>query len=84
MTTIDALHLPRCGLIKLDLNGAETLALYGADQTLRQSRPVLVVEEKGLGPARAGTPKDGTATFLQRLNYVMVASLWPDVIYVTR
>ena len=42
--TIDSLELRRCGLIKLDLEGAEALALDGAVETIARCRPALVVE----------------------------------------
>ena len=44
--TIDSLQLSTCGLIKLDLEGAEFLALKGAEQTIARLRPVLVIEVK--------------------------------------
>ena len=42
--TIDSLNLSGCGLIKLDLEGAEALALDGAVATIARCRPALVVE----------------------------------------
>lgn len=45
---IDDLELDHCGLIKLDLEGAELLAIRGAEKTMRRCRPVLVVEFCGL------------------------------------
>ena len=42
--TIDSLKLRSCGLIKLDLEGAEALALDGAVETIARCRPALVVE----------------------------------------
>lgn len=45
---IDDFELDFCGLIKLDLEGAELLALRGAEKTIRRCRPVLVVEFCGL------------------------------------
>ena len=45
-TTIDALALKSCGLIKLDLEGAEYHALVGARETLIRCRPALIVEVK--------------------------------------
>ena len=43
-TTIDSLQLSSCGLIKLDVEGAEPLALDGAAETIARCRPALVVE----------------------------------------
>lgn len=42
--TIDSLYLMSCGLIKLDLEGAEGQALLGAKRTVSRFRPVLVIE----------------------------------------
>lgn len=84
MFSIDDLKLACCGLIKLDLNGGDTLALYGALGTLERYHPVVIVEEKGLGPTRAGTPIDGTDTFLTSLGYQLAFVVRPDSVYVWR
>ncbi len=44
MMTIDALDLPVCDLIYLDLEGYELFALRGAADTLERCRPVVAVE----------------------------------------
>ena len=44
--TIDSLKVPSCDLIKLDLEGAEPLALDGAAETIAKFKPVLIVEIK--------------------------------------
>ena len=41
---IDDLNLVQCGLIKLDLEGSEPLALEGARRTIMRCRPALIVE----------------------------------------
>jgi len=43
-TTIDSLKLSRCDLIKMDLEGAEPLALDGAAETIARCHPALVIE----------------------------------------
>ena len=50
--TIDDLSMPGTDdvdLIYLDIEGAEMLALRGAQDTIRRSRPVIAFEDKGLG-----------------------------------
>lgn len=42
--TIDLLELTACDLIKLDIEGAELLALRGGEKTIRNLRPILVLE----------------------------------------
>ncbi|SCA63530.1 Uncharacterized protein SCG7086_AU_00160 [Chlamydiales bacterium SCGC AG-110-P3] len=41
---IDNLGLPRCNLIKMDVEGMESKALRGAANTLKKHRPILFVE----------------------------------------
>ena len=41
---LDDLGLPRCRLIKLDVEGSEVAALQGMSETLRRCRPILYVE----------------------------------------
>lgn len=56
VVAIDSLGLPRCRLIKLDVEGAEEGALRGAAGTIARDRPVLYVEndreEKSAGLVR--------------------------------
>ncbi len=44
ITTIDALELPRCQLIKADVEGMELAVLRGATATLERCRPILYLE----------------------------------------
>ena len=44
LVTVDSLNLPRCNLIKLDVEGMELQALQGARRTIQQHQPVLYVE----------------------------------------
>lgn len=47
MITIDGLGLEACDLIALDVEGAEIIALMGAQETVEKFRPVIIAEEKG-------------------------------------
>ncbi|HNB59890.1 MAG TPA: FkbM family methyltransferase, partial [Phycisphaerales bacterium] len=44
VTTIDRLELPRCHLLKIDVEGMELEVLRGATQTLARLRPLLYLE----------------------------------------
>lgn len=44
LVTIDAIGLPRCDLIQLDIEGMEIDALAGAQQTIARCRPLLYLE----------------------------------------
>lgn len=42
--TIDGMNLPRCDLLKIDIEGMELDALQGAVETLKRHKPVVMVE----------------------------------------
>ena len=44
LVSIDAIGLPRCELIQLDIEGMESEALAGARQTILRCRPILYLE----------------------------------------
>lgn len=47
VVTIDSLGLPACDLIALDVEGAELIALMGAEATIKAHRPTIITEDKG-------------------------------------
>jgi FkbM family methyltransferase len=49
MITLDSLDLEDVGLVKIDIQGSEPLALRGAEETLRRCKPVVLIEEKPFG-----------------------------------
>jgi FkbM family methyltransferase len=44
VTTVDALDLPACHFLKVDVEGMEEEVLAGAEQTIRRCQPVLYME----------------------------------------
>lgn len=50
MQTVDDLALDQCDLLWLDIEGAEADAIKGARATIEKFSPIIVLEEKGLGP----------------------------------
>lgn len=44
MSTVDALGMPRCALIKADIEGGELAMVLGAQQTIKHCRPFLYLE----------------------------------------
>jgi FkbM family methyltransferase len=44
--TIDSLELPRCKLIKIDVDGHELQVLNGAVETIKRCRPVIYIENE--------------------------------------
>lgn len=47
MKTLDSCNLQNIGLIKIDVEGAERLVLYGAANTIRNHKPFIVFEQHG-------------------------------------
>jgi FkbM family methyltransferase len=45
-TTIDSLELPRCKLIKIDVDGHELEVLKGAAKTIERCRPIIYIENE--------------------------------------
>lgn len=69
MVTIDSFRLERLGLLKLDIQGSEAVALKGARETILRCKPVVLVEEK---PVIGSTAHIDTAAALLR-SYGMAA-----------
>jgi FkbM family methyltransferase len=79
--TIDSLGLKDCGLIYLDIEGAEFNALIGALTTIRVCKPVIAVEDKGLS-TRYGGEVDDVSSMMKALNYKHVARYRRDSVFV--
>jgi FkbM family methyltransferase len=78
---IDSLDLPGCGLIKLDLEGAELEALRGARLTIKRHSPVLIVEIKGF-IARYGHGPANIRALLEKWGYRQFLAAHPDFAFV--
>ncbi len=65
VVTIDSLNLPRCGFIKIDVEGMELGVLKGARRTIEKMRPLLYVD----GHRHETNPV--VIEFLQSLDYVL-------------
>jgi FkbM family methyltransferase len=77
---IDDLGLPACGLICLDIEGAEMPALIGAMELIERCRPVVVIEDKGLSE-RFGYKKGDAEQWLADLaGYEVIARPHRDVV----
>jgi FkbM family methyltransferase len=45
MITIDSLKLKKCNAIKIDIEGAEKFAVYGAKNTINKFKPIIIYEK---------------------------------------
>jgi hypothetical protein len=77
MTTLnplaEQLNLPRVGLIKIDVEGAEALVLEGADRIIERDRPALICELQDVWSVRYGREAQSTLVGLANLGYAPAA-----------
>lgn len=65
----DAAGIDRLDFIKMDIEGAETAAIRGGQETLERFRPILAVEYNRATLRRAGTSLEQLDDLLDRLGY---------------
>lgn len=82
MVTLDSLELQNVDCWKLDLEGWEENALRGGVETLKQWKPVVMVEQKGSMSKRFGLETKGAVTFLKSLGYVQAVEISGDHVLV--
>lgn len=75
---IDILSLPKLGFMKLDLEGAELLALKGAFHTLKLFKPVVMIELKKGFSERFGYSMEEPLQYLESLGAKVVETIGAD------
>jgi len=79
---IDTLDLQVCDLLKVDVEGAELLALRGAERTIQRCRPVIIVENlRNLCLKHYAIPVDAVNNYLRSLGYKRAFKKRPDVLW---
>ena len=66
--SIDSFGFETCGLLKLDVEGAEYHAIRGAVETIKRCKPFILVELNGLGK-RFGIRDGETAQLIKGMGY---------------
>jgi len=69
-------------LIKLDCEGYELFALQGAEGTIKQYRPTIIVEQKPGRAQKFGLEQTQAVTYLEGLGYRVVQVISGDYIMV--
>lgn len=83
MVKLDSFNFPACDLLKVDVEGYELQALQGAEWTIAEYRPVVVMEtDKPFAKARYGVPDDAAEKFLLERGYREVEHMRPDKVFV--
>jgi FkbM family methyltransferase len=83
MVTIDSLNIKHLGLMKLDIQGSEVIALRGARETLLKCKPVVLIEEKPVGGKGGSTDHIEEATqFLIGIGMTAKEKIGADRVYV--
>lgn len=77
---VDDLGLGACDFLQLDIEGYEIMALRGAQNTILEHKPVVMIEDKGHSK-RFGVPSGEARAFLDGLGMVLKAHVGPDYIY---
>lgn len=78
ISSIDSFELEACDFIVLDIEGSEPQALEGAKETIKQFKPVIMIEDKGLSE-RYGVPKGWSESFP---GYTVAEKVHRDVILI--
>lgn len=69
--TIDELNVPKCALIKLDIEGYEAKVIRGASETIARCRPVIVAEVNRTALERVGDSEDVLWALLESNGYIV-------------
>lgn len=64
---LDHFDLPNVDLIKVDVEGYELPVLYGARETLKRCKPIVVVEQRGFEEIHFGADRDEALHWLESI-----------------
>jgi FkbM family methyltransferase len=62
--TLDSIALPRCDFMKIDCEGYEFFVIQGAERTIRQFKPCIIVEQKPGHARRFGLRRRAAVSLL--------------------
>lgn len=82
MRTLDSFGIRSVDLIKVDCEGYEENVLRGAEQTILEWKPTIIVEQKHDFAERYGLSNLGAVEYLKGLGYQQVLNLGGDFILV--
>jgi FkbM family methyltransferase len=80
--TLESFRIKECGLLKVDVEGGELRALFGARRILRHQKPVIVVEYKPKNAARFGWSLANLNAYMWELGYGRAFEKKPNLVFV--
>jgi FkbM family methyltransferase len=82
MIALDSLKLDACDLLKVDVEGFESMVLRGAKDTIAKFQPVISMEtDKKFSQPRYGIANTEAEHFLLKRGYSVVAHMRPDKVF---
>jgi FkbM family methyltransferase len=78
---VDSLNLHACDFLQLDIEGMEPHAILGAQATIEECRPVIMVEDKGLSE-EFGHLEGWAESWIPDMGYRLEKRLHRDIIFV--
>jgi FkbM family methyltransferase len=81
MVPLDRYGLVNVGLIKLDLEGSEYFALQGASETIRNNKPIIIIENIPKFEKRFDLEKRAAVRYLEALDYEEVGRFPPNRVF---
>jgi FkbM family methyltransferase len=82
MRSLDSYWFKDVCLIKIDTEGFEGQVILGARRTIEESKPVIVIEDNGLGPKTYGKDWVEPKPLLLRLGYTRAIRVRKDEVWV--
>lgn len=67
MRTLDSFEIEHCDLMKIDVEGYELPVVMGARDTIRRTKPVIVIEQKGRDARNFKAPPHRALAYLTKL-----------------
>ena len=81
ITTLDTLGLESCDAIVLDVEGQELNSLIGAEETIREFRPVLMMEDKS-HVKKGGCTTEELHEYLESIGYTAHSRKSKDTVFI--
>lgn len=83
VTSLDKFNLQNVKFLKLDVEGYEEKAMIGGRKTIKQFRPLIMIEHKPRLSSKYGPPK-ADIELLENMKYIQIGKWTADRLYIPR